>query len=234
MYMNPLTLQRPKLQTAAIKYFLAEEYNFEQGTLLGTGIMNSTGQFIDVGTVLGQITQGAWSVAAAVAGGSNAGNGTVALGSPAAIAGAAQVGTYKAVALAALEWEVYDPNGKLLGVAADAAAFSNQIAFTIAHGSTPFAAGDVFTFAITDAAGAGQYTALNLSATDGSQNAVGVAAKAETAQAGADNINGLVVLARGPAVLLADGLVWPSGITSTQQAAALAQLAALGIIVRNS
>lgn len=234
MYMNPLTLQRPKLQSAALKFFLAEEYNFEVGTLLGTGVVNSTGQFVDVGTVLGEITQGAWSVAAAVAGGSNAGNGTVALGSPAAIAGAAQVGTYRAVAIAALEWEVYDPSGELLGVAADAAAFSNQIAFTITHGSTPFAAGDVFTFAVTAAAGAGQLTALNLSATDGSQNAVGVVVKAETAVAGTDNVNALAYLARGPAVLLADGLVWPSGITSTQQAAATAQLAALGIVIRNS
>jgi len=231
MYMNPLTLTRPKLQSAALKFFLAEEFNFEQGTLLGTGVVNSTGQFVDVGTVLGQISTATVSAAVANTTPANTGNGTIALGSPAYVAGF-QSGTYEMVYVSATEFEVYDPYGRLVGAGKNGTAFSNQIVFTATAGGTAFVAGDGFTIAV--AVTGAQFTALNPSATDGSQNAVGVAVKAETSQPGVDNVNALVILARGPAVLLADGLIWPSGISASAQAAAQAALMALGIIIRNS
>lgn len=234
MYMNPLTLQRPKLQSAVLKYFLSEEFGFENVTLLaGTG---GNERFLDVGTVVGQIVQGAVTVSAAVAATSpaNTGNGTIALGAPAFLVGTEQVGTYQVVYISATEFEVYDPSGKLVGVGKNASAFSNQIVFTATAGGTPFVAGDSFGIPVAVAAGGGQFEGLNLSGTDGSQNVAGVVMKAAVAQNGADNVNGMVVLARGPAVLLADGLIWPGGITGTQQAAALAQLLALNIVVRNS
>jgi hypothetical protein len=227
-----LTLQRPKLQSAALKFFIAEEFNFEAETLLGTGVMNSTGQFADVGTVVGKVLGPA--VAAAVANTSpaaNTGNGTIALGSPAYAAGA-QVGSYEMVYISATEFEVYDPSGRMLGVGKNGVAFSDQIVFTATAGGTAFAAGDGFTFAVTQTPN--QCTAVNASAVDGSQIAMGVVMHACTANAGADNVGGLVVLERGPAVLLADGLIWPSGSTTPQQTAWLAQLAALGIVVRAS
>jgi len=227
-----LTLQRPKLQSAVLKFFVAEEYNFEAETLLGTGVMNSTGQFADVGTVVGKISQAAPAAAAGVATAGNTGNGT--MGTTSAVAGAAQVGTYNVVYISATEFEVYDPSGKLVGVGKNGTAFAMQIGFTMTAGGTAFVAGDSFTVAVTIAAGAGQCTIVNPSAADGSQNAMGVVMRACTANAGADNVNGLVVLERGPAVLLSDNLIWPAGSTTPQQTAWLAQLVALGIVVRAS
>lgn len=234
MYMNPLTVQRPKLQSAVLKFFLAEAYNFEAVTLLGgTG---GAERFLDVGTVVGQNSPsagGTWSVAAAVAGaGGNTGNGTVALASTPYVAGSVQLGTYEIVATSATEWDAFDPNGKFLGIAKNGTAFATQIAFTITAGGTAFVAGDAFTFAVTNAGGGGQYSALNLSGTDGTQNVAGIVVKAATAQNGVDNVSGMTVLVRGPAVVDQDNLIWPSGITNTQQTAALAQIAALGIVVR--
>ncbi len=226
-----LTLQRPKLQSAVLKFFVAEEFNFEAETLLGTGVMNSTGQFADVGTVVGKITTAAPAAAAGAATAGNTGNGT--MGTPSAVAASAQVGTYTVDYIAPLRFNVYDPAGKLVGEGVNGTAFLNQVGFTMTAGGTAFAAGDSFTIAVTEAAGAGQCTIVNPSATDGSQNAMGVVMRACTANAGADNVAGLVVLERGPAVVLSDNLVFPSG-SSAYQAAWLAQLLALGIVTRAS
>jgi hypothetical protein len=143
-----------------------------------------------------------------------------------------QVGSYEVVYLSATEFEVFDPIGHSLGVGKNGTAFSNQIVFTATAGGTPFVAGDGFTIGVTIAFN--QCTIVNSAATDGSQNAMGVVLRPCTANAGVDNVNGLVVLERGPAVLLADGLIWPAGATSTQIANWTAQLAKLNIVVRPS
>jgi hypothetical protein len=80
-------------------------------------------------------------------------------------------------------------------------------------------------------AGSGNVTPLNPSAIDGSAVAMGVVVKAQTVPAAA---SAAVLLVERQAVLLSDGLIWPAGISSPQQAAALAQLAAAGIICRPS
>lgn len=188
------------------------------------------GAAVTTGLVLGVATKGmgTFAAAAGVAGSGNTGNGT--MGTPSAGTGA-QAGSYRAVAIAALEWEVFDPSGTLLGVAADATAFSNQVGFTITHGATAFVAGDTFTVAVTetDPSDAGQYLPLSLSATDGTENAAGVSWDNYTPPSGG-TMNG-VIIARS-AEVKGVGLTYPSGANSTQIAAINAQLAALDIIVR--
>jgi hypothetical protein len=224
-------LNRPKLQSAVLKWFKGEEFSCEQETALAnSGSAFSPPGYFDIGTVLGKISNPTLTVAAAVAGGSNAGNGTVVLGSPAYLANSL-IGTYEAVAIGALAWELYDPYGRLVGVATDAAAFATQLAFTITHGSTAFVAGDRFTFAISVLTiASGKVVPLNPSATDGSQNTIGVVLRRVTV----GTTDTPIVVIERDAVLLADGLIWPAGITTDQQAAATAQLAALGLIVRSS
>lgn len=71
------------------------------------------------------------------------------------------------------EFEVVGPDGVSLGNGVVATAFSGGgLSFTLADGSTDFAAGDQF--AITVAAGSGKYRAQNDAAVDGSQVAVAV------------------------------------------------------------
>ncbi len=226
------TKTRQTLQTAWLKWFISEEYSFEQETALANcAASQAIAGLLDVGTVMGRIMLGAWTIGAGAAGGGNVGNATVAAGSPAYVAATIQAGTYRAVAISATEWEVYDPFGKLLGLAADTVAFSNQIAFTITHGATPAAAGDIFTFAVTNAAGSGKVVPVSAAAVDGSAVAMGVVVKPQTVPSGSD---AQVVLAERLVVGLQDNLIWPSGATSTQIAGWVAQLAAAGIINRAS
>jgi hypothetical protein len=225
-------INRPKKQSDVLKWLKAEEFSFQQETALansGAGLA-SPGQF-DYGLVVGKQTSASLAVAAAVAALSNTGNGTVTLGSPAYAAGAL-IGTYEAVAISAFEWQIFDPYGRMVGIAKDATAFLNQISLTITHGSTAFVAGDSFSFAVTlSGPASGKVVPLNPAATDGSQNAIGVIVDRQTVPASSDV---KVVVAEREAILLSDGVIWPAGITSDQQAAAIAQLAAVNILVRNS
>ena len=75
----------------------------------------------------------------------------------------------------------------------------------------------------------GKYTAVAPAASDGSEAACAVLL-ASTDASSADTKT--IILARGPAVVAADFLVWPSGATSGQKTAATAQLTALGIVSR--
>ncbi|CAQ54533.1 putative phage related protein [Wolbachia endosymbiont of Culex quinquefasciatus JHB] len=69
--------------------------------------------------------------------------------------------------------------------------------------------------------------ALNPTATDGTQTAIGVIASDVNAK---ENSKG-VIIARG-AILADHAVVWPAGITEEQKAAAIKQLEGRGIIVR--
>ncbi len=75
----------------------------------------------------------------------------------------------------------------------------------------------------------GKYTAVAPAASDGSEVACAVLLVSTDASY-ADTKT--TILARGPAVVAADFLVWPSGATSGQKTAATAQLTALGIVSR--
>ncbi|ADW80141.1 hypothetical protein [Wolbachia endosymbiont wVitB of Nasonia vitripennis phage WOVitB] len=69
--------------------------------------------------------------------------------------------------------------------------------------------------------------ALNPTATDGTQTAIGVIASDVNAK---ENSKG-VIIARG-AMLADHAVVWPANITEEQKAAAIKQLEARGIIIR--
>lgn len=74
-----------------------------------------------------------------------------------------------------------------------------------------------------------QVRALTLAVTDGSQNAFGILLHdIDTTQAGKHEA---VILARH-AVVSSDYVVWPTGITAEDKAAAIAQLKTLGILIR--
>lgn len=219
------TITRPKLQTAVLKWFADEDYSFEQETALANSAASLTpAGLMDIGLVVGKVADAAPAAAAANAG--NTGNGTVS--APSAQVGI-QVGTYNIEFIAATKFNVYDPAGNLVGEGSTGTAFANQIGFTITAGGTAFVAGDGFTIAV--AAGSGKVVPLNLTAVDGSAVPVGVVVRQATVPAGAD---APVVVVERLAVLLSDGLIYPSGATTNQKNAIRAQLAALGLIVRDS
>lgn len=75
----------------------------------------------------------------------------------------------------------------------------------------------------------GLYVALNPAATDGSQTAAAVLLADVDAYA---DIPALAAMRMG--ILKASGLGWPAGITPEQKAAAISQLQALGLLVRDT
>ena len=198
-------------------------YSRDAVTVLG-GV--GADRVLEIGTVTGAVVLGSASVAAD---GGNTGNGTVTgitLGSK------AQVGDYvltcvEAVANAGV-FEVLAPDGDRLsdGVVGSAEA-GDHLSFTINDGATDFVVGDKFT--ITVASAAEKVKEIDFAATDGSQNAHGLMAVKVTAPDGVDMPG--VEIARY-AEIVESGLVWPDGATADQKAAALAQLADKGIIVR--
>lgn len=75
----------------------------------------------------------------------------------------------------------------------------------------------------------GKVKKLDPSATDGSQVAAGVVIQSIDATA-ADSPDGLVIARH--AIVADHALVWPTGITTAEKKAAIAQLKNLGILVR--
>lgn len=184
------------------------------------------------GTVLGLQAGG---VAAAWPGNpaqenNNTGNGTIALAGTPVVSGG-QLGVYTAIATSATNFAVNDPYGNFVGNATAASssppAFSNQIAFAITIGSTPFAVGDEFSIEV-EALPTGAFVPLNPSASDGSQNAAGISFG--FVDATLNDVPGTVVTRE--CEVNGSELLWPTGATAAQIAAATAQLTALGIITR--
>jgi len=178
-----------------------------------------------VGEVLGSRLFDEANIAVA-AGGGNTGNGTV---GSIALAAAAKAGDYVLTCIEAAAnagaFQVVDPDGFALAQATVAVGYAtDQIGFTIADGATDFAVGDTFT--ITVPAGDGKLVALDLTATNGSQRAYAVAAAEAIAPTGVD---ASILTIKRLAALALDGLVWPSGITAEQKAAALAELEAFDL-----
>lgn len=194
------------------------------GTLSRELVTLVTGNNLGAGTVLGKITMGA-ATPAAVAG--NTGTGTI---GAVTVSAGAKPGVYKLTivepASNAGTFIVEDPDGINIGSGTVAVAFSaGGLAFTLAD-ATDFIAGDQFT--ITVAAGSGKYGALTLASVTGLAAAVAVLYDDVDATS-ADKP--AVVHARDCEVAAAQ-LTWPAGITTDQKTAALAQLAAVGIIAR--
>ena len=75
----------------------------------------------------------------------------------------------------------------------------------------------------------GKFKPLAPAATDGAQNAAAVILQ----NADATSADQIVVNLKRRAQVVLQALVWPTGITAPQKAAALATLEALGIVARN-
>jgi hypothetical protein len=186
------------------------------------------------GTVLGQLNNSVTDQAVVTPAAANAGKGVLTMDATTPILTGAQPGAYvvkcTTAAAGAGTFTVYDPHGNSLGtITVGGTAFATQIKFTIADGTPDFAVNDQFSIVVGPEIPA-TVKALNLSASDGTQNAAGVLLYSTDATSGAVKTT---MIAR-EAVVSSFGLTWPAGITQAQQDAAVAQLAAKGIQVRQS
>ncbi len=168
------------------------------------------------GTVLGA---GMAGVSAAKSGG-NTGNATM---SAITIGSGAKLGIYTIRMLTATTYVVEDPDGNVIGNGSTGVAFSDDIGFTMTVGGTPMVAGDGFDVTVS----ATSYGPLDLAATTGLQNPVGIlygsqaisaTATAQVAHVRDCEVNGAC-------------LTYPAGITTPQKAAVHAALAANHVIV---
>lgn len=206
-----------------VKFEGDRDYSRETITILaGSGAARA----LTAGMIVGRVTKGA-ATAAAVAG--NTGNGTI-TASP-TVGAAAKVGTYRLVCIEPAtnvgKFSVEDPDGVVIGVATVAVAFTTHLTFTIADGATDFVSGDSFTIDV--AAESGKVKQIDFSATDGSDKAYGVLLFDATA---ADGTDGTGVAVVRHAIIETSNLVWPSGASAPQKAAALATLETAGVLSR--
>ncbi|MBA3973356.1 MAG: head decoration protein [Candidatus Solibacter sp.] len=178
------------------------------------------------GMVLGRVIKGT-AAGAAVAG--NTGNGTI-TANP-AVGQAAKPGIYQVVCIEPAanggRFSVEDPDGILIGIATVGVQFATHLTFTVADGAVDFVAGDAFT--ITVAAGSGKVKQIDFAATDGSSAAGGILTEDTTAPDGTDR-SGVAIVRN--AIVSDNGITWPAGATQPQKDAAIAQLKAAGILVR--
>lgn len=182
----------------------------------------ASGNSVVSGEVMGKITKSCPTTGTA---GTNTGTG--ACGSVTAAA-KAKLGTYTLTCIAAATnggtFSVVTPEGYSLPDASVGVAYaSGHINFTIADGGTDFAAGDTFTIEITD--GSGEVVPIDFTAVDGSQEAYGLMVDDVDATTAA---TGGVVIKRD-AYIQSNNITWPDGATTAQKAAALKELAAMGI-----
>lgn len=194
---------------------------------LGTGIGGTGTYTVDTSQTASSTTITATS-ASATAGGSNTGNG--AMGAITvdnnAIAGDYVLTVIKAATNAG-DFQVVDPNGKVVGLGTVAAAFSaGGLSFTLADGATDFAVGDTFT--ITVEAGSGNYAMHDPSGSDGRESAAALLFDAvDATTANADGVS----ISRD-AEVNGDELTWITGISAGNKAAGITALSTNGIIVR--
>jgi hypothetical protein len=183
------------------------------------GLLSGTN--FKAGHTLGLISHGA-ATAAASAG--NTGNGT---SSAVTTQANCQTGVYRAVFTAATKFEVFDPDGNMIGKGSTGVAFATEVGFTITAGGTAFVGGDGFD--ITVAAATAKYVEYDPAGTNGAE--VLTALNYGAVDASAADKSGTVI-ARS-AEVNASELVWKAGVTTNQKAAALAALEVLaGIVAR--
>lgn len=197
----------------------------------GSGVARVVAQFQLVATV----NRGATTVtpaAAVSASGGTPGNG--AIGTVTADAGVPS-GEWNIVIIEPAAnggvFEVSRPGGEVDGVGVVGTAYNGGINFTLADGSTDFAAGDRIKVTVGYAAD-GETVAWDPTATDGSQYVTGIACYAAEAAVGVDDE--IITLERGPAIVRRERIVYPAGATTDQKATAIVQLEALGIQCRQS
>ena len=227
MSTRSFSVGRPTLQTAVLRYECFPDYTRESKVLLAG---NGAARVVDVGMLMALTTVTAVTVAADAG---NVGNGVFTLAAPAVAAGVIP-GNYHVVMLEAVadggRFEVFGPDGVVVGHGAVGAAFNGTIKFTIADGATDFKANDGWT--VTVPVDGTKLVEWDPTALDGSAVVDSVCIHKAIADDGVDST--VLVLARGPAVIVTDGIDWPDGATDNQKAAALASLATKGIVSRAS
>ena len=194
-------------------------------------IIIAASQTLAAGRVLGRVLVGALAIAV-VAQAGNVGNGavptlTVAAGTP---KGKYQLRIIEPGANAGA-FVMSDPAGVEIGHGTIGVAFNfGGIAGTFPDGATDYVAGDGYDINVTaaDAANQGQYKGVDPVATDGSQTAAGILWDAVTTGAGVTAQAAAVVRDAEVDLKLLDFGTLDAG----QKTAAIAQLAALGIICR--
>ena len=189
----------------------------ETGTLL-------SGQDLEAGAVLGEVTK---DTASAAAHAGNTGDGTV---GEVVLAAGSIVGVYRALctepAANGGTFAVENPNGVTVGVAEVGTEFSDQLTFTIADGATDFVAGDGFD--ITVAAGSGKFKEYDPTNTDGSE----IAAAVLYANVDASLADTSMTYIARDAEVDGNALQWFTGATDNQKTTGKADLALVGIIAR--
>ena len=181
-----------------------------------------TGQSLVAGSVIGE--QAVSTVpATGTADGGNTGDGTMGsvTGGADTKPGIYTARCYKAAADAG-DFQVFDPDGELVGIATVAVAFtSTHLNFTIADGAADFVVGDQFTVTVT---GSGKYKLAAAAAVDGSQRPTRILAEAVDATS-ADKVG----VAYMTGEFAEDSLTYGSGHTKTT---VKDDLEALGIYLR--
>jgi len=216
----------PKSTYYGVKHELDPQLYRRRGTIKsGSGALGPL-------TVLGQITTGAATSAAKTGG--NTGNGTFVLDVTTPVLAGAKTGIYTLRCITAATnggvFRLEDPSGVVLGDvtisggAGGTVTVAEHIKGVITDAGTDFVVGDGFD--ITVAVGALKYVPIAFAALDGSQNAAAILMDAVDATSADAEACVLV----GHAQIVANQLTWPSGATTNQKNAALAQLAALGIV----
>lgn len=176
------------------------------------------------GMVLGKVASAA---AVAVALGGNTGDATIAMDATATAAGV-KPGVYAVTVIDPAAdggtLQVEGPDGVVIGTGVVGTLFDDVVRFTVTDGATDLVAGDQF--AITVAEGSGEYVPIDFAAIDGSQNAAAILLNGVDATSAAKRTAILI----GEAQIVENQITWPSGATSNQKTAALAQLAKLNIV----
>jgi hypothetical protein len=191
-------------------------------------------QTLVAGQILGKTGVPASETVSVAADAGNTGNGVFTIDGTNPVSSNAIDGAYRveciAVAANSGTFSVTDPKGVEIGRVAVAATFNNQIKFVIADGATDFAAGDAFTVLVGRETGADeQVVAWGAGNTDGSQKAAGILVYPCTTDG--SNTAQRAIIARHAEVRLSD-LTFGGSPTTAQQAEAIEQLRALGIICR--
>ncbi len=195
-----------------------------EGTISRENVTVLAGQNLKAGHILGKVSVGTASGAAASG---NTGNGTI---SAIMVGEGAKAGTYNVTcvepAANAGTFLVEDPDGVTVGTANVGMAFTGPINFTLTDGATDFVSGDRFLITVT--AGSGKYKEYNPANTDGSETAVALLLDNVDATTGDKEA---VIVARHAEVNEAE-IVWFTGATDEQKAVGITQLKEQVILVR--
>lgn len=183
-------------------------------------------------TVLAALITAA-TVASAAKSGGNTGNGTFVLDATTPALVGAKPGVYTLRFTTTTNIRLESKDGTYLADIAitatngQTATVAEQIKGVMTQGSTTFVVGDGFDITVSSITY--QYVQLAPAATDGSQFAAGVLYKGVDATSAAQRAVGIMRAAE----VNGNCLTWPSGITTAQTNLASAQLADLGLNIRN-